>query len=87
MSRPAGETPAAFNLIRMVGAVVEMVAYAIICERAATAIRHGEVMGDSVVYSAVGSIENQFKKNAERAGDVEKGLKKEPSLLAKSQPQ
>ena len=44
MSGPAGETPAAFNLVRMVGAVVEMITDTIGSERAATALRHGEVV-------------------------------------------
>lgn len=37
---PAGETPAAFDLIRVVGAVVEMIPYAVVGEGAATALRH-----------------------------------------------
>ena len=42
MSGPAGETPAAFDLIRVVGAVIEMVADSVVGEGAATALRHDE---------------------------------------------
>ena len=42
VSGPAGETPAAFDLIGVVGAVVEMVADPIVGEGAATALRHLE---------------------------------------------
>ncbi len=42
VSGPAGETPTAFDLIGVVGAVVEMIADPIVSEGAATALRHLE---------------------------------------------
>ena len=42
VSGPAGETPAAFDLIGVVGAVVEMIADPVVGEGAATALRHLE---------------------------------------------
>ena len=40
VSGPAGETPAAFDLIGVVGAVVEMIADPVVGEGAATTLRH-----------------------------------------------